>query len=63
MKQGGVISPILFCIYVDGLLIELENSGVGCYMGSVFAAVFSYADDHKIINSYYKSYVKNSNNM
>ncbi len=39
VKQGGVISPVLFCIDIDGLLIELENSGVGCYMGSVFAGL------------------------
>ncbi len=37
VKHCEVISPVLFCIYIDGLLIELENSGVGCYMGSVFA--------------------------
>ncbi len=37
VKQGGVISQILFCIYVDGLLNELANSSVGCYMGGVFA--------------------------
>ncbi len=33
MMCGGVISPILFCIYIDGLLVELEKSGVGCFMG------------------------------
>ncbi len=49
VKQGGVISPVLFCIYIDGLLIELENSGVGCYMGSVFAGTFGYADDLKLL--------------
>ncbi len=37
VKQGGVISQILFCIYMDGFLNELANSGVGCYMGGVFA--------------------------
>ncbi len=35
VKQGDVISPISFCM--DGLLNELANSGVGCYMGGVFA--------------------------
>ncbi len=30
VKQGGVISPILFCIYMDGLLHELENNVVWC---------------------------------
>ncbi len=44
VKQGGVISPILFCIYMDGLSHELENSGVGCYMGEVFVGATGYAD-------------------
>ena len=45
VKQGGVISPILFCIYMDGLLNKLEYSGVGCYVGGVFSGAFAYADD------------------
>ncbi len=36
VKQGSDISPILFCIDMDGLLHELENSGVGCYMCGLF---------------------------
>ena len=35
VKQGGVISPILFCIYMDSLISDLYKSGVGCYMGGV----------------------------
>ena len=27
VKQGGVISPVLFCVYIDGLLAELADSG------------------------------------
>ncbi len=49
VKQSGVISPVIFCIYIDGLLIELENSHVGCLMGSVFADTFGYADDLKLL--------------
>ena len=30
-KQGGVISPVLFCIYIDGLLQLLSKSKVGCF--------------------------------
>ncbi len=44
-KQGGIISPILFCIYMDRLLNELANSGVGCNMGGIFAGASGYADD------------------
>ena len=33
VKQGGVLSPILFAVYVDSLLGRLEQSGVGCHIG------------------------------
>lgn len=49
VKQGGVISPILFCVYMDGLLTKLANSKYGCYMGGVFAGAFGYADDLKLL--------------
>ena len=45
MKQGGILSPILFYIYIDGLLQNLANSGQGCHIGLDFLAVFAYADD------------------
>ena len=34
MHQGGVLSPYLFCIYVDKLSNELNNQNVGCFVGS-----------------------------
>ena len=36
IKNGvrqGVISPLLFGIYMDGLLDELKYLGIGCYIG------------------------------
>ena len=45
VKQGGIISPILFCIYLDGLLIRLRDSGLGCYIGLDFLGALAYADD------------------
>jgi hypothetical protein len=45
VKQGGVLSPILFGIYMDGLLKRLKNTKVGCYIGDVFAGAIAYADD------------------
>ena len=49
VKQGGVISPILFCVYMDKLLNELKLSHVGCYMGAIFVGAFMYADDLKLL--------------
>lgn len=45
MKQGGVLSPVLFCLYIDGLLVTLSRAGVGCFVGSNFVGALAYADD------------------
>jgi hypothetical protein len=45
VKQGGVISPVLFCLYIDKLMGLLQDSGVGCYIGEVFLGALAYADD------------------
>ena len=42
VKQGGVISPILFCIYIDDLLKRLSLSGIGCYIGTSFVGALCY---------------------
>ena len=49
VKQGGVLSPVLFCIYIDKLLVELSNSRVGCHIGSYFIGALAYADDIVLI--------------
>jgi hypothetical protein len=50
VKQGGVVSPVLFCIYIDDLLINLSQSGVGCYIGAHFVGAITYADDIVLIS-------------
>jgi len=45
VKQSGVLSPILFCIYMDGLLNKLYSSRIGCCIGSHFCGALAYADD------------------
>ena len=45
VRQGGGLSPVLFVVYLDGLLEELSESGVGCYWGHLFAGALCYADD------------------
>ena len=49
VKQGGVISPLLFSLYVDQLFLLLKRSGVGCHVGSTYAGAFGYADDIALI--------------
>ena len=45
VKQGGVLSPTLFCIYFDELLRRLQETDVGCHVGHMSYAAFGYADD------------------
>ena len=44
-KQGGVLSPRIFAVYMDDLIIELRKSGIGCHVVSLFVACIVYADD------------------
>ena len=44
-KQGGVLSPKIFSLYVDDLIIILRRRGVGCHILQMFLACILYADD------------------
>ena len=45
VKQGGVLSPTLFCIYFDELIRRLRETDVCCHVGHMSYAAFGYADD------------------
>ena len=45
VRQGGVLSPVLFSIYLDELLMKLESLDVGCFWNNHFAGALAYADD------------------
>ena len=36
VRQGGVLSPLFFSIYIDDLLLKLKNAGYGCHIGNYF---------------------------
>ena len=40
-----MINPVLFCVYVDGLLKLLSDAKVGCCLGHVFVGALACADD------------------
>ena len=52
VRQGGILSPILFTVYIDELLQRLTNIGVGCHWKGMFAGCLCYADDLALLASF-----------
>ena len=49
VKQGGVLLPILFGVYIDELLYRLSQSGYGCKIGHLYYGAFGHADDVSLV--------------
>ena len=45
VRQGGVLSPHLFSIYIDDVIIHIANSRYCCNVRFTCASIFMYADD------------------
>ena len=45
VKQGGVLSPRLFAIYMDALVFQLQEAGYRCHIGDKYIGALVYADD------------------
>jgi len=45
LRQGGVLSPYLFAVYLDELSIQLGSARVGCTVGNMVVNHLMFADD------------------
>lgn len=45
VRQGGVLSPYLFAVFVDDILNKLKLSGLGCRVNQAMFNAIMYADD------------------
>ena len=50
VRQGGVLSPILFNVYFDELLQRLQDHDIGCHVGTKFVGALGYADDLTLLS-------------
>ena len=39
VRQGGLLSPLLFAVYMDVLINRLQNAGIGCKLAQRFLGV------------------------
>ena len=49
VRQGGILSPYLYNVYIDDLSHILSKTQVGCYINGVCANHLAYADDTVIL--------------
>ncbi len=50
VKQGAVLSAILFCVYIDDLFQILRRNKSGCWVKGQFYGMLGYADDVMLIS-------------
>ena len=48
-KQGGILSPDFFSIYINDLIKILKRMGIGCHLINYFIACLLFADDMSLI--------------
>lgn len=51
IRQGGILSPFLFNIYVDSLIMTLKSSDLGCHVSGVYLGCIAYADDFLLLSA------------
>ena len=45
IRQGSILSPFLFSVYTNDMLVKLQNSKLGCHINFINFNAFMYADD------------------
>ena len=51
VKQGDICSPWLFNVYINDLIIRLENSRLGCDVFGEYTGCIVYADDNALLSA------------
>ena len=52
VRQGSILSPSLFNVYMDDLSVRLNGCGTGCWVGNSVVNHLMYADDLVVFSPY-----------
>ena len=58
-----MLSPVLFCLYLEGLLSLLAKSGVERLVGECYIGALAYTDDIVLLAPYGQCYASHVENM
>jgi Reverse transcriptase (RNA-dependent DNA polymerase) len=49
VRQRGILGPILFCVYINKLILRLQKLNKGCFIGGMFVGGPVYADNFVLL--------------
>ena len=49
VRQGGILSPFLFAVYIDELSLCLHSANIGCRLSNMIVNHLLFADDAVIL--------------
>ena len=52
VQQGGILSPLLYKLYVHALLLSLEECRLGLFIGTLYAGCPTVADDVTLLSNH-----------
>ena len=51
VRQGGILSPVLFNLYSNSFITSLRKLNMGCHIGDIFMGCIIYADDLLLLSA------------
>ena len=49
VRQGAILSGILYCFYTNDLFSLLRSNTTGCWVNNVYMGIFGYSDDNFLV--------------